>query len=95
MFVRDPLTVRPGGEFSSLAKKTIPSLDEAAIQTELSEFQTWSHIRDVCRVPVCVVGGMLRGLQHSKETGILCSKVVWIDLHLLVLIFLYEHNIDL
>jgi hypothetical protein len=48
-FVCDPLTVRPGGEFSSLAKKTIPSLDEAAIQTELIEFQTSSQIRDALR----------------------------------------------
>jgi hypothetical protein len=35
-FVLDPLTVPPGGQYSSLAKKTIASLDEAAIQTELN-----------------------------------------------------------
>ena len=48
-FVLDPLTVHPGGQYSSLAKKTIPSLDEAAIQTELNEFQTSSQIRDALR----------------------------------------------
>jgi hypothetical protein len=37
------------GEFSSLAKKTISSLDEATIQTELIEFQTSSQIRDALR----------------------------------------------
>ena len=56
VFVHDPLTVHLGGELSSLAKKTIPSLDEAAIQTELIEFQTSSHFKSnfichMCRKP--------------------------------------------
>lgn len=51
-FVRDPLTVRPSGELSSLAKKTIPSLDETAIQTQLIEFQTSSQIKDALRILV-------------------------------------------
>ncbi|KAK6298855.1 hypothetical protein J4Q44_G00303650 [Coregonus suidteri] len=53
-FEREPFTVRPGGEFSSLAKKTIPSLDEAAIQTELIEFQTSRQIRDALRSAECL-----------------------------------------
>lgn len=62
-FVRAPLTVRPDGERSSLAKKTIPSLDEAANQTELIEFQTSRQIgcAQECGVLVCVLGSMLRG----------------------------------
>jgi hypothetical protein len=59
--VRDPLTIRPGGEYSFLAKKTIPSLDEAGNQTELTEFQTSSQSRDALRSAEClfVVGVML------------------------------------
>lgn len=45
VFVRDPLAAR-SEEFSSLAKKTISSLDEAAFQMELTDFQTSSIVRD-------------------------------------------------
>lgn len=48
-FVRDPLTVRPSGDFSSLAKKTIPSLDEAALEMEFIDFQTSSLVSDALR----------------------------------------------
>uniref|UniRef100_UPI00358DDDAA SCAN domain-containing protein 3-like n=1 Tax=Myxine glutinosa TaxID=7769 RepID=UPI00358DDDAA len=48
-FVCDPLTVRPSGDFSSLAKKIIPSLDEAALQMELIDFQTTSLVSDALR----------------------------------------------
>lgn len=47
-FVRDPLTVR-GADFSALTKKTIPSLDEAAFQLELADFQTSSLVSDALR----------------------------------------------
>ncbi|KAL1279145.1 hypothetical protein QQF64_025818 [Cirrhinus molitorella] len=47
-FVRDPLSVRPG-DFSSLVKKTIPLLDEAAFQMELIDFQTSSLVTDALR----------------------------------------------
>lgn len=42
-FVCDPLTVRPG-DFSSLAKKTIPLLDEAAFQKEFFSKQLPSSL---------------------------------------------------
>uniref|UniRef100_UPI00358F329E general transcription factor II-I repeat domain-containing protein 2A-like n=1 Tax=Myxine glutinosa TaxID=7769 RepID=UPI00358F329E len=48
-FVCDPLTVRPSGDFSSLAKKIIPSLDEAALQMELIDFQTTSLVSNALR----------------------------------------------
>jgi len=48
-FVRDPLTVKPGGHFSSLAKGMIPSLDEAALEMELMDFQTTSLVSDALR----------------------------------------------
>lgn len=44
-FVCDPLTVR-SVDFSSLAKKAIPSLDETAFQLELIDFQTSSQVSD-------------------------------------------------
>ncbi|XP_042338408.1 SCAN domain-containing protein 3-like [Plectropomus leopardus] len=47
-FVRDPLTVQ-SADFSSLAKKIIPSLDEAAFQLELIDFQTSSLVSDALR----------------------------------------------
>ncbi|XP_061589548.1 SCAN domain-containing protein 3-like [Cololabis saira] len=47
-FVRDPLTVR-SADFSSLAKETIPLLDEAAFQMELIDFQTTSLVSDALK----------------------------------------------
>ncbi|KAF3847450.1 hypothetical protein F7725_020478, partial [Dissostichus mawsoni] len=48
-FVRDPLTVRPSGDFTSQAKQMIPSLDEAALEMELIDFQTSSLVSDALR----------------------------------------------
>ncbi|XP_033969485.1 protein FAM200A-like [Trematomus bernacchii] len=48
-FVRDPLTVRPSGDFTSQAKQMIPSLDEAALEMELIAFQTSSLVSDALR----------------------------------------------
>ncbi|XP_076137839.1 zinc finger BED domain-containing protein 5-like [Alosa pseudoharengus] len=45
-FVRDPLSTR-SEEFSSLAKTTMSSLDEATLQLELIDFQSSSLVRDV------------------------------------------------
>ncbi|KAF3832804.1 hypothetical protein F7725_026469 [Dissostichus mawsoni] len=45
-FVCDPLTVRPSGDFTSQAKQMIPSLDEAALEMELIDFQTSSLLSD-------------------------------------------------
>ncbi|XP_061569005.1 SCAN domain-containing protein 3-like [Cololabis saira] len=47
-FVRDPLTVR-SADFSSLAKETIPLLDEAAFEMELIDFQTTSLVSDALK----------------------------------------------
>ncbi|XP_061597630.1 protein FAM200A-like [Cololabis saira] len=47
-FVRDPLTVR-SADFSSLAKETIPLLDEAAFQMELIDFQATSLVSDALK----------------------------------------------
>ncbi|XP_061587408.1 general transcription factor II-I repeat domain-containing protein 2-like [Cololabis saira] len=47
-FVRDPLTVR-SADFSSLAKETIPLLNEAAFQMELIDFQTTSLVSDALK----------------------------------------------
>ena len=71
------------GNSSPLAKKTIPSLDEAAIQTELIEFQTSRQIRDV-----------LRSVESWCVFWVACSEEynVWNDLHMQVVIFLYERN---
>uniref|UniRef100_A0A8C5FQQ1 DUF4371 domain-containing protein n=1 Tax=Gadus morhua TaxID=8049 RepID=A0A8C5FQQ1_GADMO len=44
-FVRDPLSTR-SEEFSSLAKTTMSSLDEATLQLELIDFQSSSLVRD-------------------------------------------------
>uniref|UniRef100_A0A3Q1GNQ4 HAT C-terminal dimerisation domain-containing protein n=1 Tax=Acanthochromis polyacanthus TaxID=80966 RepID=A0A3Q1GNQ4_9TELE len=52
-FVHDPLTARCD-DFSTLAKKTIPSLDEATFQLELIKFQTSSLISDALRAHTCV-----------------------------------------
>ena len=38
-FVRDPLTVKAGADFSSEGKKMIPLLDDAALEMELRDFQ--------------------------------------------------------
>ncbi|XP_034150622.1 zinc finger BED domain-containing protein 5-like [Esox lucius] len=48
-FVRDPLTTRPSGEFSTLVKTILPSLDEAKFEMELIDFQTTSLIKDAFR----------------------------------------------
>ncbi|KAI9514987.1 hypothetical protein NQZ68_028939 [Dissostichus eleginoides] len=48
-FVRDPFTVRPSGDFTSQAKQMIPSLDEAALEMELIDFQTSSLVSDALR----------------------------------------------
>ncbi|KAM3860305.1 SCAN domain-containing protein 3-like [Diretmus argenteus] len=61
-FVRDPLTVR-SEDFSSLAKKTIPSLDEAAFQLELIDFQTASLVSDA-----------LKRAQSVDDFWIACSE---------------------
>ncbi|XP_071380293.1 SCAN domain-containing protein 3-like [Centroberyx affinis] len=61
-FVRDPFTVR-SADFSSLAKKTIPSLDEAAFQLELIDFQTSSLLSDA-----------LKSAQSVDEFWITCSE---------------------
>lgn len=47
-FVRDPLNVR-SADLSSLAKETIPLLDEGAFQLELIDFQTTSLISDALK----------------------------------------------
>lgn len=47
-FVRDPFSTR-SEEFSSLAKKTISSVEEAKFQLELIDFQTSSLVRDAFR----------------------------------------------
>lgn len=48
-FVRDPLTVQPSGDFPSLAKKSIPSLHEAAFEMESIDFQTTSLVSHALR----------------------------------------------
>ena len=47
-FIRDP-AVKPADNFSSLAKEMIPSLDQAALEMEIIDFQTTSVVRDALR----------------------------------------------
>lgn len=47
-FVRDPFTIRPGGEFSANVKKVM-LLDEAAIQSELVHIQASSEMKAALR----------------------------------------------
>lgn len=45
-FVCDPLVVRTSGNFSSLAKTVLASLDEAEFEMQLIDFQTTSLVKD-------------------------------------------------
>ncbi|XP_075998413.1 SCAN domain-containing protein 3-like [Genypterus blacodes] len=47
-FIRDP-AVKIADNFSSLAKATIPSLDQAALEIEMIDFRTTSVVRDPLR----------------------------------------------
>ena len=47
-YIRDP-AVKPANNFSSLAKEMIPSLDQAALEMEIIDFQTTSVVQDVLR----------------------------------------------
>lgn len=46
--IRDP-AVKPADNFSSLAKEIIPSLDQAALEMEMVDFQTTPVVRDALR----------------------------------------------
>ncbi|KAK3544569.1 hypothetical protein QTP86_017076 [Hemibagrus guttatus] len=43
-FVLDPLSIQPSPESSLLARKTLPSLNEATFQMELIDLQVSSHV---------------------------------------------------
>ncbi|XP_049328031.1 SCAN domain-containing protein 3-like [Astyanax mexicanus] len=64
-FIRDP-AVKPADNFSSLAKETIPSLDQAALEMEIIHFQTTSVVRDALRSAESVWGFWV-GLPCSEE----------------------------
>ena len=48
-FVREPLQVKPGGDFSSQAREMIPSIDQAALEMELINFQSTSVVSDALK----------------------------------------------
>ena len=64
-FVRDPAG-KPAGDFSTLAKEMIPSLDEAALEMEIIDFQTTSVVRDALTSAESVVAFWV-GLLGSEE----------------------------
>ncbi|CAL8263499.1 unnamed protein product [Merluccius merluccius] len=66
-FIRDP-AVKPADNFSSLAKEMIPSLDQAALEMEIIDFQTTSVVRDALRSAETVKGQAQRALFHSLRT---------------------------
>ncbi|XP_059210109.1 SCAN domain-containing protein 3-like [Centropristis striata] len=63
-FIRDP-AVKPADNFSTLAKETIPSLDQAALEMEIIDFQTTSVVRDALRSAESVCAFWI---------GLLCSE---------------------
>ncbi|KAL0146797.1 hypothetical protein M9458_057736 [Cirrhinus mrigala] len=64
-FIRDP-AVKPADNFSSLAKEMIPSLDQAALEMEMVDFQTTSVVRDALRSAE-TVSAFWVGLLGSEE----------------------------
>uniref|UniRef100_A0A3B3Q8E9 HAT C-terminal dimerisation domain-containing protein n=1 Tax=Paramormyrops kingsleyae TaxID=1676925 RepID=A0A3B3Q8E9_9TELE len=63
--IRDP-AVKPPNNFSSPAKEMIPSLDQAALEMEMVDFQTTSVVRDALRSAETVTAFWV-GLLGSEE----------------------------
>ncbi|XP_053177223.1 SCAN domain-containing protein 3-like [Scomber japonicus] len=76
-FVRDP-SVKPADNFSSLAKEMIPSLDQAALEMEIIDFQTTSVVRDALRSAESVSAFWV-GLLCSKEYSNLKTMALYIQ----------------